>query len=178
MDGFIKGQVVKVEVLIDGVRYVPEKTVQNNAIAKTLCDVMLPYVGAEEYTGIVAECQTWYYGRVVKAAWCATWVSFCLDKMGLLSKCVGKKQENVYNLWNAMRMRCKSRDKKQIQRGDVVFLKLGVAWNVSAAKHVCVAVGPVDNFNKIQCIGGNQSDKVQISTYDADKIYDALIPLY
>ena len=66
---------------------------------KMLTD-MAQYVGTVEYEGIVKTIQEWYYGSLVKAAWCATAISYFADRNGLPVT----KAENVLNLLNNLNL--------------------------------------------------------------------------
>ena len=63
-------------------------------IALNIVDFLARYEGAKEYNGIVGAIQTWYYGSLVKAPWCATCMSWVFNKLGIQVD----KAENVYTL--------------------------------------------------------------------------------
>lgn len=132
--------------------------------------------GVKEYEGIVATIQTWYYGRLVKASWCATAMSFMMHSAGLH----GIREENV----NLLRIACKAKalagkgafyDKSKlpltIRRGDVCFwLFDGSTMTNNSKKHVNVCTVDTDS-QTIQCIGGNQDDKICIKPYKRSQLY-------
>lgn len=136
--------------------------------AKNLYTEMLPFAGTPEYTGVVAQLQKWYYGSVVRAAWCATCVSYFL-RVTYGDKYASVKAENVKILMD----KCKAAGMQSIpisdmQQGDIVFFN----WNAPAAltttssKHVSVYTGTPNQY-----LGGNQDDKLCVKTYsDKSKI--------
>lgn len=132
--------------------------------------------GVKEYDGIVATIQTWFYGRLVRASWCATAMSYMMQAAGLS----GVREENV----NLLRIACKAKalagkgtfyDKSQlpptIRRGDVCFwLFEGSTMTNTSKKHVNVCTADSDN-QTIQCIGGNQDDMICTKPYKRIYLY-------
>lgn len=132
--------------------------------------------GVKEYEGIVATIQTWYYGHLVKSAWCATAMSFMMHSAGLR----GVREENV----NLLRIACKAKaiagegkfyDRSKlpltIRRGDVCFwLFDGSTMTNTSKKHVNVCTEDTDG-QTIRCIGGNQDDKICIKPYKRSQLY-------
>lgn len=135
--------------------------------------------GVKEYDGIVGAIQKWYYGDVVKGAWCATSMSYFAYKAGCLAS-LGGKNENVFEMMEA----CKLAGAKgygtfyeKNKLPDIIpqyaicfFLWSGDKMTANSSKHVCMAEyassGP-----SIYCIGGNQNDKICTKEYSRDKLY-------
>lgn len=154
-----------------------------------LADAMIPYEGVPEYTGIVADIQKWYYGSLVKAPWCATAVSYFANLAGWL-EAIGGKAENV----NIMRENCRKnplglyynreevRNGLDIKKGDILFF----LWNArdikslmtnTSSKHVGVAKCDVSGKSEmIECIGGNQDDKICTKLYSRYDLYAVYRP--
>lgn len=149
----------------------------------TLADVMERYNGTREYDGVVAICQKWYYGRVYKAPWCATFLSWCLAQMGLLAITLDTKLENVYNCWNKLMNKVREgkvtliTSPSKTQRGDIVVFNWDESFNTVSSKHIAVATG---NFNgsQIEVIGGNQDDMICCKFYSIDKMINVFRPNY
>lgn len=132
--------------------------------------------GVKEYDGIVATIQTWFYGHLVRASWCATAMSYMMQAAGL----AGVREENV----NLLRIACKAKalagkgvfyDKSKlpqtIQRGDVCFwLFDGSTMTNTSKKHVNVCTADADG-QTIQCIGGNQDDKISVKPYKRSQLF-------
>ena len=132
--------------------------------------------GVKEYDGIVATIQTWFYGHLVKASWCATAMSFMMQAAGL----AGVREENV----NLLRIACKAKalagkgvfyDKSKlpqtIRRGDVCFwLFDGSTMTTTSKKHVNVCTDDTDG-QTIWCIGGNQDDRICTKPYERSQLY-------
>lgn len=162
---------------------IPEPVEEKPAEVLTLADVMSNYIGTKEYEGIVAVCQKWYYGSVYQAPWCATFLSWCLSQMGLLTATLDIKLENVYNCWN--KLMNKTREGKvtlisspsQAKRGDIVVFNWDKTFNTVSSKHIAVATGLFKD-NKIEVIGGNQDDMICCKLYSMDKIVNVFRPNY
>lgn len=132
--------------------------------------------GVKEYDGIVATIQTWFYGHLVRAPWCATAMCYMMQAAGL----TGVKEENV----NLLRIACKAKalagkgvfyDKSKlpatIRRGDVCFwLFNGSTMTNTSKKHVNVCVEGTDS-QTIWCIGGNQDDRICTKPYERSQLY-------
>lgn len=136
--------------------------------------------GAKEYEGIVNKIQTWYYGSLVKAPWCATAVSYFMNQIG-----VKIKSENV----NILRLDCKKFAEinkvgsfydrtgnglpNTIKRGDILFwLWSGDKMTNTSSKHVGVCAEDTSKDSSvIPCIGGNQDNRICIKNYDTRKLY-------
>lgn len=133
--------------------------------------------GVKEYNGIVATIQTWFYGHLVRAPWCATAMCYMMETAGL----PGVREDNV----NLLRIACKAKalagkgvfyDKsklpKTIRRGDVCFwLFNGRRMTNTSKKHVNVCVDDTDSQKIIWCIGGNQDDMICIKPYERCQLY-------
>lgn len=162
---------------------IPEPVEEKPAEVLTLADVMSNYIGTKEYEGIVAVCQKWYYGGAYQAPWCATFLSWCLSQMGLLTATLDIKLENVYNCWN--KLMNKTREGKvtlisspsQSKRGDIVVFNWDKTFNTVSSKHIAVATGLFKD-NKIEVIGGNQDDMICCKLYSMDKIVNVFRPNY
>lgn len=149
----------------------PNKPVVSD-FGSRLVEAMKPHIGAQEYTGIVADIQKWYYGSMVKASWCATTVSYFLSKLGRPIK-----EENVYRLmialnekpeWGTMYYRNQMTNLK-IAPGDILFWNWDApkAMLTTSSKHVNVAYDePAPSYQSINCIGGNQDDQLKVNKYN------------
>lgn len=153
----------------------------------TLADLFAEHRGETEYNGIVKTIQEWYYGSLVKAAWCATALSYFADKLGILDQ-LGGKNENVKRMMDA----CQSASLKtkkgtfytrlkipnKILKGDILFWNWdGGIMTTSSNKHVGVAEYSSSN-DTIFCIGGNQKDKICTLEYDKASLYAVFRPDY
>lgn len=159
-----------------------EKTKDVNN-SKTPIDILSPYIGTVEYNGVVEEIQKWYYGRLVKAPWCATTVSWVMNKLGKLSYLDGK-HENVYHMYNG----CIAAGKGVmytpnnlpdglIKKNDILFfLWSGTKMTVTSNKHVTFSnvdcsISQNDNEVLIPTLGGNQNGKIQNMSYSSKSLY-------
>lgn len=140
-------------LIVDGVEMIKPKT-------KNLASEFMKHVGAKEYTGIVETIQKWYYGSLVKDAWCATSVSYFAEQCGL-SEQIGK-HENVDRMKEYMEKRGKIKmspayggDYKP-KKGDLVFFSKGNTYKD------CTHVGVVSGVKEdnITWVGGNTSDAI------------------
>lgn len=154
-----------------------EDSEKESSTGERLYNLFSAHNGEKEYEGVIADIQKWYYGRIVKASWCATALSFFANKVGL-----ALHAENV----NALRVQCRQLansgvgiyyDKDNlpdtIQKGDVLFwLWEGLTMTNSSSKHagVCAATTK-KNKGSVLCIGGNQSDKICEKYYDVSQLY-------
>lgn len=140
-------------LIIDGKEMIVPKV-------KNLADEFLKYAGTKEYTGIVEDIQKWYYGRMVKDAWCTTSMSYFANVCGL-SEQVGK-HENVDRMKEYMASKGKIRMSPSYggtytpKKGDIVFF---------SSKHIyedCNHVGTVISLTSdvLKWIGGNTSDAI------------------
>lgn len=140
---------------------------------KSPLELMQADVGAKEWDATVTKIQTWYYGKMVKTAWCASSASYYLYVAGLgIAKAC-----NVYKLLqNCKDAKCcavYAGDKipTEIKRGDILFwLWKGDTMTASSSKHVgfCAVTTKGDT---ISCTGGNQDDKICTKTYDRKYLY-------
>ena len=138
-----------------------------------LLALMGPHLGTREYDGIVADIQKWYYGSLVKAAWCATCLSYFLDKSGLK----GVKEENVFNLLTAARNSGRGEfilvggGTHDIHPGDIVFLLFSSRpMTTTSSKHVTVATGE-QKPDTFVGRGGNQNDSLCDKHFNKSDIY-------
>lgn len=132
-----------------------------------------------EYTGIVGDIQKWYYGSLVKDAWCATSMCYFANKVGALDA-IGGKNDNV----NQMRLACQkaalegkgiyySREQlpDRIPQYAILFwLWSGSEMTDGSSKHVGMAEF-ASGGDIIYCIGGNQSNKICTKAYARKDLY-------
>lgn len=160
------------KVTIDGVEYVPRETFAKKSIADEL-EKMKPAV---EWDSKVEAIQKWYYGLYVKASWCATTVSYIINKLGLTDV----KSDNVYTLMVKLRnsntgtfYNAEQLKTIDIKKDDILFfLWAGNKMVETSSKHVSVAY--LDNkagSKTVFAIGGNQKDKICTLEYERSKIY-------
>lgn len=151
----------------------------------TLADLFAEHRGVKEYDGIVAEIQKWFYGSLVKAAWCATSLSYFADKLGIIKQ-IGGKNENVYQMYiNAKMARpIQMVDKADLKdltitKGDILFFDWGGnGMSHGTPKHVGVAALDCKPGEPLFCIGGNQKDKICTLEYSRDALYAVFRPVY
>lgn len=155
MEISIKGDLTS--LVIDGNEQIKKRSI----ISEEMCK----YVGAKEYTGIVATIQRWYYGKLVRDAWCTTAISYFANLCGV-SVQTGK-HENVDLLKVYMNNRksldCTKRyggGTYKAKAGDIIFF---------STKHLykdCTHVGAVIDINHstgwVKWIGGNTGNTIAI----------------
>lgn len=146
-----------------------------------VADFLAQYEGAREYEGVVAEIQKWYYGSLIKAAWCATCMSWVFHKLSIAVD----KAENVYILMRNCQYAAtqghgtfysKSNLPAKLQRGDICFLLFSSSpMTAASSKHV-TAFWQDAGSNMIQCIGGNQNDSICRKNYNQNVLYAVYRP--
>lgn len=150
-------------------------------IAYNIVDFLRQYEGAKEYGGIVGTIQTWYYGSLIKAPWCATCMSWVFSKLGIPVD----KAENVYTLMRNCQYAAtqghgtffsRSELPPELNRGDVCFLLFsGTTMTTTSSKHVTAFIEDA-GVGKIHCIGGNQNDGIFAKTYNRSNLYAVYRP--
>lgn len=148
---------------------------------KTLIEAFSEYIGVREYDGIVAVIQKWYWGRLVKEAWCATSLSYFANECGILDQ-LGGKNAGVWEMMNACKARHESdgrfvfwKDLDEIQTGDVIFMQRNGASHVTIAT---INIKYASCEKTIPCLGGNQNDMICIKEYAMNKITAIYRPYY
>lgn len=133
------------------------------------------HIGTQEYDGIVADIQTWFYGHLVKAPWCATCVSYVLSNIYDYA-C---KFENVYHLnnWAKNKSRMQVVDPSEAQENDLVIISFGAPLAVTSRKHTTFYTGKRDDSGNYLCLGGNQSNSIRISAYSPSDIHAVYRPV-
>lgn len=142
---------------------------KNDSHKTDLAGMFEAYVGTKEYDGIVSVIQKWYYGRLVKDAWCATSVSYFASMCGLYD--IVGKYENVDRMKEHMnaigRLDCTQLyggGNYKPKRNDLVFMSSKHTYD--DCTHVMV-ISSVDNkTGVIKCIGGNTGDAIAYRTYN------------
>lgn len=171
----------------DTMSIIPYMDTTSQATSVTLADLMADHRGETEYDGIVKTIQEWYYGSLVKSAWCATAISYFADQLGILSQ-LGGKNENVKKMMDACHLQqvktrvgqffVKTAIPHKILKGDILFwLWDGSVMSTSSSKHVGVAEYN-STGNTVYCIGGNQKDKICTLEYDRKYLYAVYRPDY
>lgn len=131
------------------------------------------YIGVHEYEGIVATIQRWYYGTLVKDAWCATSTSYFADRVGVLDQ-LGGKQESVYHMMQNTK-KLHQNDGRffeypnipyQLKKHDVIFFQRN---GISHVAHCCDDT-VYSGSGVIKVIGGNQSDMICRKEYKQNGI--------
>lgn len=144
-------------LIIDGKEYMQKHSI----ISEEMCK----YLGTKEYTGIVADIQRWYYGKLVRDAWCTTSISYFANLCGV-SEQTGK-HENVDMLKEYMNNRhaldCTKRyggGSYKAKPGDIIFF---------STKHLykdCTHVGSVVDINHstgwVKWVGGNTDNAISV----------------
>lgn len=137
----------------------------------TIIEGFEQHLDTVEYNGIVAEIQKWYYGYVQHSAWCATSTSYFAYQAGVLDQ-LGGRNEGVYEMMKACEVAHASGRVKgkfygygnfpeTIPKGAVIFFqRLGLS-------HVAHCYEPIkySKLGWIQCIGGNQNDRICVKRY-------------
>lgn len=134
-----------------------------------MADIMESMLGAVEYDETVTKIQTWFYGTLMKTAWCCTCVSYCAEKAGVAAQT--GKYENVDSMKEFMnsinRLDCTKRyggGAYKPKRGDVVFMS--IAYSYADCTHVGV-VAEVDNATGyLKVISGNSNDSIRYTEYN------------
>ena len=147
----------------------------------TIVDEFAKYIGVHEYDGIVAVIQRWYYGSLVKDAWCATSTSYFANVAGVLDQ-LGGKNEGVSEMMAATRRLHKTDGRffeyphipKDLKRHDVIFFKREGSSHVAH----CWQDTKYTGSGTIQVIGGNQSDMICVKGYRQECIQAVYRPLY
>lgn len=149
-------------------------------IALNIVDFLARYKGAKEYDGVVATIQKWYYGSLVKAPWCATCMSWAFNQLGIPVD----KAENVYTLMRNCQYAATQghgtfygrSELPELEKGDVCFLLFtGTTMTTTSKKHVTAFIAR-PSAERIRCIGGNQSDKIQVTDYASSTLYAVYRP--
>ena len=149
-------------------------------IALNIVDFLARYKGAKEYDGVVATIQKWYYGSLVKAPWCATCMSWVFNQLGIPVD----KAENVYTLMRNCQYAATQghgtfygrSELPELEKGDVCFLLFtGTTMTTTSKKHVTAFIAR-PSAERIRCIGGNQSDKIQVADYASSTLYAVYRP--
>lgn len=149
-------------------------------IALNIVDFLARYKGAKEYEGVVATIQKWYYGSLVKAPWCATCMSWVFNQLGIPVD----KAENVYTLMRNCQYAATQghgtfygrSELPELKKGDVCFLLFtGTTMTTTSKKHVTAFIAR-PSAERIRCIGGNQSDKIQVTDYASSTLYAVYRP--
>jgi len=106
--------------------------------------------------------------------WCGAFAAYCLATSGnavaVASVFPGAARAASWKTWGTDEIRVGSIKKMTDAqlRGAVVVLHPGEGTGSSG--HVCFAVGRPTKADKIECIGGNQSDTVRKSTYALSRV--------
>jgi hypothetical protein len=145
-----------------------------------IADFLAQYEGATEYDGVVTAIQKWYYGSLVKAPWCATCMSWAFNKLGIPVD----QAENVYTLMRNCQYAATQghgtfygrSELPELEKGDVCFLLFtGTTMTTTSKKHVTAFIAR-PSAERIRCIGGNQSDKIQVTDYASSTLYAVYRP--
>lgn len=159
----------KMKCYVDGAPYnlVPAGDVPK---INTLADEFEKYLGTKEYDGIVATIQKWYYGKLVKDAWCATSVSYFANLIGVLDQ-LGGKAENVDVIKDRMnskgRLDCTALyggGHYKPKRGDLIFFSSKNIYK--DCTHVGVVVEINHDTGYLKAISGNTSNKIGYTTHN------------
>lgn len=139
------------------------------------------YIGTREYDGIVREIQIWYYGYLVRDAWCATSTSYFANVAGILDQ-IGGKHEGVSEMMDATRKLHKNDGRffeypnipYNLKKNDIIFFKRNGASHVAHLWRDEAYIG----VGTINVIGGNQSDMICKKEYKQDNIQAVYRPYY
>lgn len=147
----------------------------------TIVDEFNKYIGTVEYNGIVATIQTWFYGTLVKDAWCATSTSYFANVAGILDQ-LGGKNEGVYEMMNACRALHKTDGRfwdypnipRDLKKHDIIFFKRSGMSHVAHLWKDQTYTGT----GTINVLGGNQSDMICKKDYKQIGIQAVYRPKY
>ena len=136
---------------------------EDKKVKTTIVDEFMKYLGVHEYNGIVAVIQKWYYGTLVKDAWCATSTSYFAHVAGILDQ-LGGKNEGVYEMMNACRALHKTDGRfwdypnipMNLKKHDIIFFKRNGMSHVAHLWRDETYTGS----GTINVLGGNQSDMI------------------
>lgn len=146
-------------------------TPPESPVGQKLLDLMKPFIGTKEYDGVVSDIQRWYYGTLIKAPWCATCLSYFLNKAG-----VDIKDENVYGLFLKAQASGRGsiiKNPESLKKGDIVFILYSSNMSTTASKHVTVCVDDtaVSSSGSFMGRGGNQDDSLCDKVFACKNIY-------
>lgn len=166
------------EIVINGALYNEEETPPKYF---TVTDVFMHYQGTQEWNGIIPTIQKWFYGSMIKEPWCATSMCWALAQLGLREYTLKGKSDNVFNLNQRLRDavshgRCHAEKIDNIKRGDIIIFSWDGNFNLTSNKHITSAIKLEGDV--VKCIGGNQSNGINITSYDTHKIYAVYRPHY
>lgn len=147
----------------------------------TIVDEFMKYIGVHEYDGIVGTIQRWYYGTLVRDAWCATSTSYFANVAGVLDQ-LGGKQESVYMMMNNCRALHKTDGRfwdypnipSKLKKHDVIFFQRA---GISHVAHLWKDE-TYTGSGTISVLGGNQSDMICKKEYKQMGIQAVYRPYY
>lgn len=147
----------------------------------TIVDEFEKYIGVHEYDGIVAVIQKWYYGSLVRDAWCATSTSYFANVAGILDQ-IGGKHESVSEMMDATRRLHKDDGRffeyphipRDLQKHDIIFFKRNGASHVAHLWRNEAYLG----IGSLSVLGGNQSDMICKKEYPQANIQAVYRPYY
>lgn len=154
---------------------------EDRKVKTTIVDEFMKYLGTKEYNGIVETIQRWYYGSLVKDAWCATSTSYFANVAGILDQ-IGGKHEGVYEM---MRDTKKLHEKDgrfweypnipyNLKKHDIIFFQRNGMSHVAHLWKDEVYTGS----GTISVLGGNQSDSICKKDYKQAGIQAVYRPDY
>lgn len=161
--------------------FINKYAINEGTKVKTIVDEFSKYIGVTEYNGIVATIQRWYYGTLVRDAWCATSTSYFANEAGILNQ-LGGKNESVKKMMDACRALHKTDGRfwdypnipKQLKKHDVVFFQRNGVSHVAHCWQDCTFTGT----GTINVLGGNQSDSICKKSYKQECVSAIYRPNY
>ena len=163
------------------IEFIRKYAKDEKTVGTTIVKEFEKYIGTVEYNGIIADIQIWYYGSLVKDAWCATSTSYFANKAGILDQ-LGGKNEGVYEMMNACRALHKTDGRfwdypnipRDLKKDDIIFFKRS---GMSHVAHLwCDQT--YTGTGMINVIGGNQSDMICKKDYKQIGIQAVYRPKY
>lgn len=147
----------------------------------TIVNEFEKYIGTREYDGIVETIQRWYYGTLVKDAWCATSTSYFANVAGIIDQ-IGGKHEGVSEMMDATRALHKTDGRffeyphipRDLKKNDIIFFKRNGASHVAHLWRDESYLG----VGTINVLGGNQSDMICKKDYPQANIQAVYRPKY
>lgn len=161
--------------------FINKYATEEKKMSTTIVDEFSKYIGVHEYDGIVATIQRWYYGSLVRDAWCATSTSYFANVAGILNQ-IGGKNEGVYEMMNATK-KLHQRDGRffeypnipyNLKKHDVIFFKRNGMSHVAHLWRDEIYTGA----GTISVLGGNQSDMICKKDYKQAGIQAVYRPDY
>lgn len=160
------------DCIINGERFKlvkPEEPKQTRR--QDIADVMETMLGAVEWDDNVKKIQGWYYGRLVKAAWCATCVSYCAAQCDVLGKLGGKHESCSKWIKDLIALNLVDATPRygggayKAKRGDLLF----IGGTLASPDHIGAIAAIDHDTGVIKLVSGNSADSIRYSWHNYKK---------